>query len=148
MVDISDPTNVSEIGRLQTPGYAFNARSDGSYLYLCDYYDFMVVDLYSLGIETGERTAFIPADDIHFHPAYPNPFNASSLLTFDVYRPGQVKIKVYNIAGEEVLSLLDSYCSPGEYQIHFNAVNLASGIYLTTLESEGTRLNQKLLLLK
>jgi hypothetical protein len=148
LVDITDPTNISEIGRLQTPSYAFNAKSDGSYLYLCDFYDFMVVDLYSLGIETGERTASIPTDDVRFHPAYPNPFNASSMLTFDVRNPGRIKIKVYNITGEEVLTLLDSNCGLGEHRVTFIADNLASGIYLATLETGKTKLSQKLLLIK
>jgi photosystem II stability/assembly factor-like uncharacterized protein len=64
---------------------------------------------------------------------YPNPFNPSTIITYQLPSDSKVILKVYNILGEEVATLVNEGQKAGEYKINFNANNLASGIYLYQL---------------
>jgi hypothetical protein len=69
-----------------------------------------------------------------FYPNYPNPFNTITKLTFDLASPGWVNLSVFNILGEKVATLTNSYCQPGQYVVPFQADNLSSGIYMARLQ--------------
>jgi hypothetical protein len=64
---------------------------------------------------------------------YPNPFNPSTQIDYIVKQPGHVSLKVYDIIGNEVASLVDEVQKEGNHSVTFNAGNLASGVYLYTL---------------
>ena len=68
---------------------------------------------------------------------YPNPFNPSTKIDFSIPVDSKVMLKVYNVLGEEVTSLLNSNISAGNYSIDFNASNLNSGVYFYRLEASG-----------
>jgi photosystem II stability/assembly factor-like uncharacterized protein len=79
---------------------------------------------------------------------YPNPFNYSSkfkvLITSNVKRQtSDVKVKVYDITGREVLIVLDKKLSPGEYEITFDAKELPSGVYFYSLIVDGSVIDTK-----
>lgn len=81
---------------------------------------------------------------------YPNPFNPSTNITFDISADSYVSLKVYDITGRQVADLLDSYKLKGEHSINFNASSLSSGIYFYTLkvknnQFEYTKTNRMLL---
>ena len=60
---------------------------------------------------------------------YPNPFNPSTTIEFEVPKTVNVRIEVYNIAGQRVKTLLNRSMKAGYHEIEFNAQNLSSGIY-------------------
>ncbi len=62
---------------------------------------------------------------------YPNPFNPSTKINFNLPSPSNVKIFIYNILGERVRELVNGQVTAGEHTVNFNAVNLASGIYIS-----------------
>lgn len=64
---------------------------------------------------------------------YPNPFNPTTTITYSLPEQTFVSIKVYNVAGEEVSSLVNKVQTAGEHDVIFEADNLASGIYLLRL---------------
>lgn len=68
---------------------------------------------------------------------YPNPFQGSTTITYTLPEDGNASLKVYNILGEEVVSLLNGYQNRGQYSIQFNASNLTPGIYQYRLELTG-----------
>ncbi|TKJ41153.1 hypothetical protein CEE37_05655 [candidate division LCP-89 bacterium B3_LCP] len=148
VIDVTDPENVEEIERKDTPGYAWNLVTDGSYLYVADTYDLAIFDLIPLGVGGDNQGEALPEDLVIFNPAYPNPFNASSTLSFELYNPQNVNLSIYNINGEKVISLLNSDFDAGQHQIAFNAENLASGIYIAILKAGTVSHTQKLLLIK
>ncbi len=149
LVDISDPYNLSEIDRIQTPGYAQNASTpDGQQLFLADTYDLLILDLYSTGIKDGGQEAFLPDQAALLNLAYPNPFNSSTRLSFALRAPGQVKLTIYDAAGREVAVPVNAHCSQGTHEIQFTPDDLASGIYFAHLDAGGTEQVQKLLFLK
>ncbi|MCB1047360.1 MAG: T9SS type A sorting domain-containing protein [Calditrichaeota bacterium] len=86
-------------------------------------------------------------------PNYPNPFNPSTTLEYQLVRPGQVRMDVFNLAGQRVRSLVNEEQASGSYRIHFDGRNdaglgLASGIYFARLQAHGQQREQKMVLLK
>jgi len=79
---------------------------------------------------------------------YPNPFNPVTKIKYSIPVNSQVTIKVYDILGKEVSTLVDKFTNAGEYEVEFNAGNLASGIYFYQMLSGNTINTKKLLIIK
>ncbi len=81
----------------------------------------------------------------------PNPFNPSTIISYQILIPTQVKLKVYSLTGKFVDILIDSYQSPGFYSIDFNAnkySEMSSGIYFYKLETNYTTDIKKMIFTK
>jgi hypothetical protein len=79
---------------------------------------------------------------------FPNPFNPSTNIRFDLARDGFVSLKVYDILGNEIKTLVNGFKSKGKYNIVFNATGLPSGVYFYKLKTDGYTSVKKLMLLK
>ena len=79
---------------------------------------------------------------------YPNPFNPSTIINYSIPRSSQVQIKLYDILGREVETLVNEVKSPGNYEVNFNASSLASGVYLYRLQAGSFVQTKKMMLLK
>ncbi len=83
------------------------------------------------------------------HQNYPNPFNPSTTITFDVAKEGRMTLKVFNILGQEVATLLNGIKAPGTYAVRLDGAGLPSGIYIYRLQSSiGDLQVRKMVLLK
>ena len=79
---------------------------------------------------------------------YPNPFNPTTRINFDIPRQSFVKLKVYDILGREVSTLINSEYPPGTHSFDFNGSNLASGVYFYRLEAGDFVQIKKMVLIK
>jgi len=79
---------------------------------------------------------------------YPNPFNAGTTIEFTLFGTGFVTLKVYNITGKEVATLVEDRLPEGPHQVLWNPDGLASGVYLYRLKGGEYTQTRKLLLLK
>jgi hypothetical protein len=79
---------------------------------------------------------------------YPNPFNSTTNIRYTITQSSRVSLKVFNLMGREVITILDRYQENGSYDVIFRPDNLASGIYFYTLTSEDFKDTKKLILLK
>lgn len=79
---------------------------------------------------------------------YPNPFNPSTKINFELPINGYTTLKVYDMLGSEVAILVDKELNSGSHSVNFNAANLASGTYIYQLNVNGTRITNKMVLLK
>jgi len=79
---------------------------------------------------------------------YPNPFNPTTKISYEIPISSFVKITVYNILGKEVKTLVDSYQNAGVHTIEFNASSLSSGIYICRMQSNGFVSTSKMNLIK
>jgi hypothetical protein len=79
---------------------------------------------------------------------FPNPFNATTRIRYDVSKTIDVKLKIINLLGEEIILLVDEVKHPGSYEIEFNAGNLSSGAYIVLLQTAEVQLTKCVLLLK
>lgn len=82
------------------------------------------------------------------HQNYPNPFNPKTTIRFDLADAGAVRIAVYDILGQEIATLSNGFREAGSHAVNWNAENMASGIYIYTLQSTGLVLSKKMLLMK
>jgi subtilisin family serine protease len=79
---------------------------------------------------------------------YPNPFNPSTVINYSIPTSGNVTIKVYDILGNEVKTLVNENKAPGNYSITFDAKGLPSGVYLYKLTAGNYTSVKKLVLIK
>ncbi|MDZ7764553.1 MAG: T9SS type A sorting domain-containing protein [Melioribacteraceae bacterium] len=92
---------------------------------------------------------------------YPNPFNPSTLIKFTVGTPphpspyqgegareGSVLLRVYNVLGKEVTTLVNKSLQPGEYEVEFDGSHLTSGIYFYRLQTNEKTDIKKMILVK
>ncbi|MBS1492619.1 MAG: T9SS type A sorting domain-containing protein [Bacteroidetes bacterium] len=79
---------------------------------------------------------------------YPNPFNPSTLISFSIPQNGFVTLKVYDISGKEITTLLNRNMTTGSYSVEFNAAALSSGVYFYRLESNNFAETKKMMLVK
>jgi hypothetical protein len=81
---------------------------------------------------------------------YPNPFNPETRINFKLPEKGNVTLKIYDILGREVMTLLNEERNSGSYSVAFNPdrYRLASGVYIYELKFKGMRLSHKMIYLK
>jgi len=82
------------------------------------------------------------------HGAYPNPFNPTTNINFDLPVSGQVKLAVYDLQGRLVQTLVDGQRSAGAHTVTFNASNLASGVYIYAITAGDFQASGKVVLMK
>jgi hypothetical protein len=68
---------------------------------------------------------------------YPNPFNPSTKINFRLAADSKVSLKVFDVLGQEVMTLINNEMTAGSHQVEFDAVNLNSGVYFYKLEATG-----------
>ncbi len=83
---------------------------------------------------------------------YPNPFNSSTMIRFYIPSEGKVSLKIFNIAGREIQTLINGEFSAGNHQVEWDSRNeagekVASGLYFIRLEKDGARQVRKMMLL-
>jgi len=79
---------------------------------------------------------------------YPNPFNPTTSIEYQVASIENVTLKVYDILGREIATLLNEVKHPGNYKLEFNASNLPSGVYFYRLNAGGFSESKKMILLR
>ncbi|HKJ80449.1 MAG TPA: SdrD B-like domain-containing protein, partial [Ignavibacteriaceae bacterium] len=79
---------------------------------------------------------------------YPNPFNPSTTIQFNVAKQEHITLVIYNLLGQEVKKLVDGEMNVGKHSITFNANNLASGIYFYKLIGNSVNITRKMILMK
>jgi len=79
---------------------------------------------------------------------YPNPFNPKTIIKYDLSIAAHVKIKVYDLLGKEVVTLVNGEKKAGSYEIEFDGSNLSSGIYFYTFTSDNFFDSKKMVLVK
>jgi len=83
------------------------------------------------------------------HQNYPNPFNPSTVIRYSIPDAAGVKLIVYDITGREVATLVNQSQQAGLYTLQFDGTNLASGVYIYLLQTDGiARQTRKMILLK
>jgi photosystem II stability/assembly factor-like uncharacterized protein len=99
-----------------------------------------------LGIKEENRNSF--PKDFLLRQNFPNPFNPSTNIHYELLNNGLVTLKVYDVLGREVKTLVNKYQQSGEYNIKFNPGDLPSGVYFYQLRAGNYISTKKMLLLK
>ncbi|MBU1707929.1 T9SS type A sorting domain-containing protein, partial [bacterium] len=86
--------------------------------------------------------------DYALYQNHPNPFNPTTEIVYDVKEAGQVTLKVFNLLGQEIATLVDAVQSAQRYHVSFDGSTLASGVYLYTIQVNDFYATRKMVLLK
>jgi hypothetical protein len=133
---------------LSKGSFAYEGRIDGGEwiqgrlnpVQLADYLNFVS------SIEPGSNK--IP-DGIVLEQNYPNPFNPSTTINFNLPKTSEVTLKIFNILGKEVATLVSEKLSAGSHSYQWSKTEgMASGIYLYRLEADGFVRTRKMILMK
>lgn len=87
-------------------------------------------------------------DNYSLSQNYPNPFNPSTKINYSIAAAGIVTIKIYDILGREISTLVNEEKSAGKYEVNFNASPLASGVYFYQIKAGGFVSSKKMILIK
>lgn len=103
----------------------------------------------------GEGTMFYEVDPTEVIPSatelgqnYPNPFNATTIIPFELAESGNVSLKVYNLAGQLVETLVDGYMDAGYHSVDWSAYAYSSGVYFYKLQTTDNVITKKMNLVK
>jgi hypothetical protein len=101
----------------------------------------------STGIVGIDKEELIPSK-FYLSQNYPNPFNPSTVIKYQLPISSQVTLKVYDVLGDEVATLVDEERPAGSYEIKFNASKLSSGIYFYIINAGSFHQTRKMILMK
>jgi hypothetical protein len=79
---------------------------------------------------------------------YPNPFNPSTKICYSISQNTFITLKIFDLHGREIVTLINGKKTPGNYEVTFNAGNLSSGIYFYQLKTENYIQSKKMILLR
>ncbi len=79
---------------------------------------------------------------------YPNPFNPVTTIQYEVAKESRIRLKLYDITGTEITTLVDEVNPAGEYRASFDASGLPSGVYIYRIEADKFNESKKLILIR
>ena len=79
---------------------------------------------------------------------YPNPFNPTTTINFSIPVKGNYSLRVFNIVGQEITTLINGQVNAGNHNLRFDASQLSSGIYFYTLSGDNVNISRKMILMK
>jgi hypothetical protein len=127
--------------------YSFTDKdvTTGIYKYRLKQIDFDGSFTYSN--EIGVEVDFTPKEFV-LYQNYPNPFNPNTVISYQIPVANIVTLKIYDILGNEIATLINEEKQPGVYEVEFNATNFPSGIYFYRLQAGPFVEAKKMILLK
>ncbi len=114
--------------------------NDGYLMYKETYTPFVPTDI------EGDNTS-LPTEFVLFQN-YPNPFNPSTVISYQLPVASHISLKLYDVLGKEIATLVNEEKLPGNYKVDFDASNLASGVYFYRLQAGDFVSTKKLMLIK
>jgi hypothetical protein len=109
---------------------------------------YKTVDFTQDNVSGIEQTSTVAPEGFKLKQNYPNPFNPATTINYSITKKGMVTLKVFDVTGKAVASLVNDFQAPGEYKVDFNASGLPSGTYFYKLEMDGASEMKKMTLIK
>lgn len=140
--------NIGQIlSQAQGPGNTNYAYVDHGVTPGTTYY-YKIEDISTYGYSTMHQTVVSATTDYIMAKNYPNPFNPSTVIRFDIRTAAEVNLAVYDISGRFIKSLVNGTLAAGAHQATFDGTGLAAGVYVYRLSVNGAAVNGKMLLVK
>ncbi len=102
----------------------------------------------ALGSLTGVGAEWSIPKNFILYQSYPNPFNPTATIKYELPNAARVNLKVFDMLGQEMKTLVDGFKSAGKYDVQFNGEGLASGVYFYRLQADDYVNTKKMILLK
>jgi hypothetical protein len=131
---------IGDLNWFPTENATWKAQKAAEYAHI----DGVLEGTITVGLETPQG---LP-QEFQLQQNYPNPFNPSTVISYTIANAGNVSLRVYNMLGQEVVTLVNGYQAANTYSVNFNASNLASGVYMYQLEAGNNVITKKMVLMK
>jgi len=102
----------------------------------------------TIAVSSVEQISNIVPGEYHLSQNFPNPFNPTTTILFDLPQSVYVTLKIYTALGKEVAAVVSEYLSAGSYKVEWNANGLASGVYYYQMRAGGFVSTRRLVVLK
>jgi hypothetical protein len=147
----NDPESIFLTGHAQLPARGTLRNDMGAYggPYAAGWWNFFDFAKEVQTMEDGQQEVLAENQEKTFQvSSYPNPFNNQTTIGFELPSDDFVSLKIYNVLGQEVASLVSGKLQAGSHKYVWNAAEVASGIYFYCLEVNGKMYQKKLILMK
>ncbi|MCF7811356.1 choice-of-anchor D domain-containing protein [bacterium] len=147
MLDISIPESPCPAKVFYTPGTARSVEVIGNYAFIADHGDILIIDI----------SEFLPVDELVkakiptgfiLQPAFPNPFNSTTTITYGLSMATPTRIAIYDLTGREIVTLINDNVEAGYYNVVWNAAEFPSGLYICRMEAGGFYQSRKLVFVR
>lgn len=125
--------------------YLYNGSNHGNYVWVCGASSNIFTNEPFTDVKNEKP---VSPNEFYLSQNYPNPFNPETKFTYNLPEASFVSIKIYDVLGNEVRTLVNEYKSSGKYDLIFNANDLSSGIYFYCLRTGNNFITKKMTLLK
>ena len=146
MIDIVDPANPRELGFYFGNMYHLDVLARDNYAFVAGESALLIYDV-SAALSTPEHHNEIPTQ-FSLQPIYPNPFNNTANISFELPREVTGRLVVYDVLGRMTNTLFDGKLAAGTHSMQFNGNGLSSGTYFVRLETPAFTATRKATLLK
>ncbi len=128
--------------------YSTGVNTDEKYVYAENISEFSFFAVLSSELPTSVTEMDELPDAFVLAQNYPNPFNPSTSIRYELPESAEVRLKVFNLLGERVATLVDARQEAGRHQVSFDAASLSSGVYLYRLQAGDFVQTRKLTLIR
>lgn len=147
VINFVDRSHPQIVGYYRASGLTMGVSVAGNYACLTDFYNFGIYDC-SEALGVVDRISDAIPKAFSLKQNFPNPFNTTTTIEYTIPKSGKVELKLIDVTGREVGTLVNFNQNPGTYHFQLNAGNLPSGIYFYRLIGQGFSATRKLTLLK
>ena len=147
ILDISDPADPRLSGYYNTPDNAYDIAVGDELIFVADH-DYFESYTCDQAVWVNPQTHYEHPKSFVLNHVYPNPFNHQATISFDLPVAGDISLKVFDITGREVTTLVNGQSSPGQHEVVWDAERVASGVYFVRLEAGKFAQTRKILLVK
>ena len=140
------PMNISNDGYISKAGFIGNTNDDCFVLWQNKFELTLYVTYCDVSLDVDDKDQL--PNNMSLSNNYPNPFNPSTKIEYKIPETGRVLLKVYDLLGREVVTLVNEEKPAGSYDITFDANKLPSGVYYYRLASENFIETKKMVLIK
>jgi len=144
--DVGDTSNVTLVGRYQTPGQGRAVFVVNDTIYVADEYDLSIYH-FTGSVEVAESEPKI-SHQSHLAQNYPNPFRISTTISYTLPRTSEVVLRIYDSSGRLVAIPVEGRQVAGEYLMRWTPQHLPAGVYFYRLSADGFDQSDKMLYLK
>lgn len=148
LIDISNPANPQVVDHVKTPTGSFGVAVSEDKVYVA-------AGSWALLIYQNKLVTSVDQPDVHYipnlpklYPNYPNPFNEATAIEYELPRRGFVELKVFNLLGEEIITLVNGQQSPGQHRVILENSELPSGLYIYLLKFDDLELWRKMIIIR
>jgi len=145
VLDISYPPEPRFLAEYNTPGTARGICVNSGFIFVADVTSLQILKLSATDIAPdSEDTPTM----YYLFTSYPNPFNSSAVLSYDLPEDGHITLDIYNISGQKIATLFDGVEAMGAHQKLWHAGQMASGVYFARLITPSYMASTQLICLK